>query len=158
MGGNYVIGIIVLIWWIRRKGPERATIQVDQGAQDRGIAALRARDPDFDPAAFVERTRATVAKVNDAWLAGAMGPARRLISDGVYVRFQTQLGLLKQDGLRNVMVDWKVVSADILAAEGDSQWTFFPGNYQEYEEDKKKRLGADSLIPRRIKYRPLTRT
>ena len=38
--------------------------------------------------------RGAMAKVNEAWVAGNMGPARRLISDGVYVRFQAQLALL----------------------------------------------------------------
>ena len=48
------------------------------------------------------------------------------------------------------------VATHILAAEGDSQWTFFNGNYQEYEADKKKRLGGD-LTPKRLKYRKLIR-
>jgi len=114
--------IICLVVYFALKKPKRAQIAVDIGAQLRGIAELRARDPGFDPAAFTERTRATMAKVNQAWLGGNMGPARRLISDGVYVRFQTQLGLFKADGLRNMMVDWRVVSADILAAECDELW------------------------------------
>src|SRR5690606_19709428 len=36
------------------------------------------------------------------------------------------------------------IATHILAAEGESQWTFFAGNYQEYEEDKKKRLGEEA--------------
>ncbi len=119
-----IIGIILLIVWlvIRNRRPQRASVGVDAGTQESGLLALRARDPGFDPAAFCERTRATTAKVNEAWVAGAMGPARRLISDGVYVRFQTQLALLAADGLHNVMADWKVLSADLLAAEGDDLW------------------------------------
>ncbi|MCC4114674.1 energy-dependent translational throttle protein EttA [Aromatoleum toluclasticum] len=49
------------------------------------------------------------------------------------------------------------ICTHILAAEGDSQWTFFAGNYQEYEEDKKKRLGEDGAKPKRIRYKPITR-
>jgi len=48
------------------------------------------------------------------------------------------------------------ICTHILAAEGDSQWTFFAGNYQEYEEDKRKRLGEDAG-PKRIRYKPITR-
>ena len=44
------------------------------------------------------------------------------ISDGVYVRFQTQLQLLKTQGLRNAMADWSVVGCDVLAAESDAKW------------------------------------
>jgi sulfate-transporting ATPase len=49
------------------------------------------------------------------------------------------------------------ICTHILAAEGDSQWTFFPGNYQEYEEDKRKRLGEEGAKPKRIRYRPIIR-
>ncbi len=49
------------------------------------------------------------------------------------------------------------ICTHILAAEGDSQWSFFTGNYQEYEEDKRKRLGEEGAKPKRIRYRPITR-
>jgi sulfate-transporting ATPase len=49
------------------------------------------------------------------------------------------------------------ICTHILAAEGDSQWAFFAGNYQEYEEDKKKRLGEEGAKPKRIRYKPIAR-
>ena len=49
------------------------------------------------------------------------------------------------------------ICTHILACEGDSQWTFFNGNYQEYEEDKRKRLGEEGAKPKRIRYKPITR-
>jgi sulfate-transporting ATPase len=49
------------------------------------------------------------------------------------------------------------IATHILAAEGDSQWTFFAGNYQEYEADKIRRLGEEGAKPKRIRYRPITR-
>jgi ATPase subunit of ABC transporter with duplicated ATPase domains len=49
------------------------------------------------------------------------------------------------------------VATHILAFEGDSQVTFFEGNWSEYEEDRKQRLGAEAERPHRIKYRQLTR-
>lgn len=49
------------------------------------------------------------------------------------------------------------ICTHILAFEGDSQVTWFEGNYQEYEEDRKRRLGDDAAQPRRIKYRKLVR-
>ncbi|WP_043746129.1 energy-dependent translational throttle protein EttA [Thauera sp. SWB20] len=49
------------------------------------------------------------------------------------------------------------ICTHILAAEGDSQWFFFEGNYQEYEEDKKKRLGEEGAKPKRIRYKPIAR-
>lgn len=49
------------------------------------------------------------------------------------------------------------VATHILAFEGDSRVTWFDGNFSEYEEDKRRRLGADALQPHRIRYRQLTR-
>ncbi|MEG0557193.1 MAG: ATP-binding cassette domain-containing protein, partial [Comamonas sp.] len=47
------------------------------------------------------------------------------------------------------------IATHILAAEGDSQWVFFDGNYQEYEADKKKRLGEEGAAPKRMRYKAL---
>jgi sulfate-transporting ATPase len=47
------------------------------------------------------------------------------------------------------------IATHILAFEGDSQAVFFSGNYQEYEADKKRRLGEEGAQPHRIRFRPL---
>ena len=47
------------------------------------------------------------------------------------------------------------IATHILAAEGDSQWTFYAGNYHDYEEDKRKRLGEEAAKPHRIRYKAL---
>ncbi len=72
-----------------------------------------------------------------------------------------------EDGLENFAGCVLVVSHDrwfldriathIIAFEGDSSVTFFAGNYSEYEEDRKKRLGKDAEQPHRPKFRKLTR-
>ncbi len=49
------------------------------------------------------------------------------------------------------------IATHILAFEGDSQVTWFEGNYQDYEADRHRRLGAEADQPHRIKYKPLTR-
>ncbi|HBO33796.1 MAG TPA: energy-dependent translational throttle protein EttA, partial [Anaerolineaceae bacterium] len=49
------------------------------------------------------------------------------------------------------------IATHILAFEGDSKVVWYEGNYSEYEEDRKKRLGAAADQPHRIKYRQLTR-
>jgi ATP-binding cassette ChvD family protein len=50
------------------------------------------------------------------------------------------------------------IATHIIAFEGDSNVIWFEGNYDDYEADRKRRLGADAEQPHRIKYRPLTRT
>ncbi|CAG9170926.1 MULTISPECIES: energy-dependent translational throttle protein EttA [Cupriavidus] len=49
------------------------------------------------------------------------------------------------------------IATHILAFEGDSHVEFFPGNYQEYEADKKRRLGEEAAKPKRIRYKPISR-
>ena len=49
------------------------------------------------------------------------------------------------------------IATHILAFEGDSHVEWFEGNYQAYEEDKKRRLGVDAAQPTRIKYKPISR-
>ncbi|MEM8590689.1 MAG: energy-dependent translational throttle protein EttA [Pseudomonadota bacterium] len=49
------------------------------------------------------------------------------------------------------------IATHILAFEGDSQVVWFEGNYEDYEADRKRRLGEDAAQPHRIKYKPLTR-
>ena len=48
------------------------------------------------------------------------------------------------------------IATHILACEGDSKWVFFDGNYQEYEADKKKRLGEEGAKPKRIRFKALS--
>jgi sulfate-transporting ATPase len=47
------------------------------------------------------------------------------------------------------------IATHILACEGDSQWVFYNGNYQEYEVDKKRRLGDDGAKPKRMRFKAI---
>ena len=47
------------------------------------------------------------------------------------------------------------IATHILAAEGESKWVFFDGNYQEYEADKRRRLGEEGAKPHRLRFKPL---
>ena len=49
------------------------------------------------------------------------------------------------------------IATHIIAFEGDSQVEWFEGNYEDYEADRKRRLGEAAIQPHRIKYKPLTR-
>ena len=49
------------------------------------------------------------------------------------------------------------LATHILAFEGGSHVEWFEGNYQDYENDKKRRLGDEALNPKRIKYKPISR-
>ena len=49
------------------------------------------------------------------------------------------------------------IATHIIAFEGNSVVNFFAGNYQEYEADKKRRLGEEGAKPRRLRYKPIAR-
>jgi hypothetical protein len=111
-----------LALWLRRRRAAAAAVAVEQAAQARGVAELLGHDPEFDATAFLARARRTAERVLECWAAGNMAPVRRLLSDGSYVRFQTRLDLLRADGVRNVVADFRLESAELLAAEADRLW------------------------------------
>jgi sulfate-transporting ATPase len=47
------------------------------------------------------------------------------------------------------------IATHILAREDDSQWVFYDGNYNQYEADKKRRLGEEGARPKRLRFRAL---
>ena len=49
------------------------------------------------------------------------------------------------------------IATHILSFEGDSHVEWFEGNFEDYEEDKKRRLGEDAVLPKRIKYKKFAR-
>ncbi|MCS6480281.1 energy-dependent translational throttle protein EttA, partial [Burkholderia thailandensis] len=49
------------------------------------------------------------------------------------------------------------IATPILALQGDSQVTFLDGKYQEYEADKRARLGEEAAKPKRLRYKPISR-
>jgi hypothetical protein len=55
------------------------------------------------------------------------------------------------------MIVYRRIATHILAFEGDSHVEWFEGNFQDYEEDKKRRLGVDSVMPKRIAYKKFMR-
>lgn len=72
------------------------------------LAALRARDPAFDMERFLERVGGAFRRVQEAWCAQDMAPARALLSDGVHERFAIYLAMQKAMGVRNRMEELSV--------------------------------------------------
>jgi energy-dependent translational throttle protein EttA len=78
------------------------------------------------------------------------------------IKFRMQVDALLKlaGGIASISHDsWFLdrIATHILACERDSKWTFFDGNYQEYEADKRKRLGEEGAKPKRIRYKPISR-
>jgi len=117
-----IFGVPLFLFLRQGRMRNRPSVKLEKSIQKAGLDALRSQDPAFDEKAFADRTRAVVNRVNEAWLLGHMGQARRVISDGVYVRFSTQLRLLAADKLRNAMADFSLLSVELASAESDPQW------------------------------------
>jgi len=105
-----------------------------------------------------ERNRVHLAKMLKT-------PANLLLLDEPTNDLDTETLAALEDALENYPGCAVIISHDrwfldrmathILAFEGDSQVVWFEGNYEDYEKDRKKRLGIDADQPHRIKYRPL---
>jgi hypothetical protein len=78
------------------------------------LAVIRARDPQFDEAAFLRRASAAFLAIQDAWSRQDMAQARAFISDGVYERFTRQIAEYRSRGIRNRMLDVKVLEIEAL--------------------------------------------
>lgn len=97
----------------------RASEVQDQVRLQAMFSKIRERDPDFLPEAFLQRAGQAFLKVQEAWSAQDMAPARAFISDGVAERFGVQLEMQKADGKRNVMENVTVQEASIVEVESD---------------------------------------
>lgn len=101
---------------------KRAHVQTDPGLQQQAFQELQKQDPTFSLPDFLERGKIILLKLNQAWVQGNLPSVRRLISNGVFTRFQTQLTLMNQQGIKNVMADLSVLSVELLAAQTDSHF------------------------------------
>lgn len=97
---------------------ERARTAPTPRALDEARRVLQGRDPDFDPQAFLERTRQIFLDVQEAWFRRDLTPARHLMSDGLHRRFATLLGLSRMEGRRDALADVRLLGAGILSIGG----------------------------------------
>jgi hypothetical protein len=87
-----------------------------------GLKLLLERDPAFTVENFTKRCKTAFPKVQMGWSNQNMTPARHIVSDGIYERFQLQLEMQKASCLHNVMENISVTSAEIIGIQSD---TFF---------------------------------
>ena len=79
------------------------------------LALIQQRDPNLTEESIHARVRQMSDILRDAWCNGDMRPARPFVSDGVFSRFSVQLGLMRQEGVRNVMSDARVLHTTLAA-------------------------------------------
>jgi hypothetical protein len=90
-------------------------VEVEQDSRRReALSVIRARDPKFDEAAFLQRAAAAFVQIQDAWSRQDMAKARAFISDGVYERFSRQISEYRSRKIRNRMSDVTVLETEAL--------------------------------------------
>ncbi|MGH7272408.1 MAG: TIM44-like domain-containing protein, partial [Polyangiaceae bacterium] len=116
----FVIIVLVLVAKQRRAAQgndDSASPDDDRPLPVDPLAPLRARDPGLTAESVVDHVRQMADKLRAAWCAGDMRPARAFMSDGVFSRFQVQLGLMQGENRRNVMDDSRILQVAIEAVE-----------------------------------------
>lgn len=112
--------------WLGERRMTRTIVQHQEArSEERRFEALdriRQRDPGFDRAAFTARASNAFLRIQQAWSAQDMRPARAFISDGVMERFAIQLEMQKARGLRNDMGAVRVTDCSVLDAESDAHF------------------------------------
>ncbi len=117
-----LIAIVVIVVFIVQAQKQRREAEGDERPYEAPppvdpLSVLRARDPGLTEESVVDHVRQMADMLRTAWCAGDMRPARPFVSDGVFSRFQVQLGLMQGENRRNVMGDARVVSVVIETAE-----------------------------------------
>jgi tellurite resistance protein/voltage-gated potassium channel Kch len=93
----------------------RENVAAPQGRSMEDILAeLHQRDPQFEPMAFLQRSRTIFVTVQEAWFERNLESARSLMSDGVLRKFTAQQALMKKEGVRNAVAGMKVLDVRIL--------------------------------------------
>ena len=89
---------------------------------DAGIAAIRARDPRFDKAVFLEQVQRTFFLVEEAWTTGNSDMSRQVMADGLWQQHRFQIESYLSGGKRNVLDGLSVESLTILAVHTDQTY------------------------------------
>ena len=124
---------------------------VDAAAVQSGVAALQARDPNFNPQVFIDRAQTTFFVLQNAWMARNLEPARIYLSDAIYHRWKLQVeqfvALHKRDVLEDLAVNGCAIAKVASDANFDSVTVRFDAIAKDYEvDDAGKMLSGDKTI------------
>jgi len=81
------------------------------------VAAIKAKDPQFDLLKFLDRTKSMFLEVQAAWFKRNLIPVRRFLSDATWQRLATQLAIIDAQGLRDAVADMQVLEAQIIGLD-----------------------------------------
>ncbi len=100
---------------------ERRT-SVSASAVEGWVAALKAKDPNFDLMKFFDRTKREFLELQDAWFKRNLEPVRKYLSDATFQRLVTQLKLMELLGVRDAIADPQVVDLQLIGLEQNDSY------------------------------------
>jgi hypothetical protein len=100
---------------------ERRT-HVSAAAVEGWVAALKAKDPQFDLMKFFDRTKRQFLELQDAWFKRNLEPVRKYLSDATFQRLVTQLKLMQLLGVRDAIADPQVLDLQIIGLEQNDSY------------------------------------
>jgi len=124
---------------------------IDAGAVQISVAALQARDPNFNQQVFIDRAQTTFFVLQNAWMARNLEPARIYLSDAIYQRWKLQVEqfvtLHKRDVLEDLAVNGCGIAKVTSDANFDSITVRFDAIAKDYEvDDTGKMVSGDKTI------------
>jgi len=153
-----IIGVFIVVAALSRRkssGYANSTpapgFGIDATAVQRGIAALQARDPNFNQPVFIDRAQSTFFVLQNAWMARDLEPARIYLSDAIYQRWKLQVdqfvALHKRDMLEDLAVNGCAIAKVASDANFDSITVRFDAIAKDYEvDDSGKMVSGDKTI------------
>ncbi len=104
---------------IQQAGNRNLNQRQDDQARKNALTSILIRDPGFSESVFLEKEKRAFLEVQKAWSDQDLTGVKRFISDGVNERFSLQIHMQKAQGIRNLMEDVQVLSAEITSVESD---------------------------------------
>ena len=147
-GGSTMVGDIMdttppTPGWTASEAPAIPSRRVDEGAVQAGIAAIKAKDPNFDERAFLDRAQTSFFKVQQAWAARNQDLARECMSDALYERHKMQTDQLIANHRIDVLENIVIGNAHIMSAHAgdafDSIVIAFTASMTDYTIDENTR-------------------
>ncbi|HEX2571455.1 MAG TPA: TIM44-like domain-containing protein [Polyangia bacterium] len=122
------VGTVVVLWYLRsidrstRKAIPTASSSAHVLHSLDELTVLKIHDIGFTTDDFLEDVRERLLRINEALSQGRLEPARRLVGDSLYLRFQAEKALHARRGTRTVRTDWHFEDLFLFAVDGDGEW------------------------------------
>jgi predicted lipid-binding transport protein (Tim44 family)/uncharacterized tellurite resistance protein B-like protein len=149
-----MIVIFIIVTSAHQVQEQQVTRTIQRGRQKQreqelqaAVAAIQQRDPAFTLDAFIQRVSTAFLKIQTAWSEQKLPPVRAFLSDGIFERFQLQIGMLQAEGIRNVMEQVRILNSDIVAMSSTAQFDTIHVRIQATALDYNVQLQSGRRIP-----------